>query len=93
MGHSTRLNQTGGSIQMYSPDDTDDSFYMISSGGVPLVDIMERAKEKWTGILPEELSIEAEHVQTDCLGYDLYDSGDYTEYLCITAVPEYFTRI
>jgi hypothetical protein len=32
----------------------------------------------------EEFTISAEHIQVDCFGYDLYDRGDYEDFIVIT---------
>lgn len=72
-------------ITCFKPDDTDTEFYIPTRyTKVSLTDILEKAKEKWPDITFEELNIEAEYIHTDCVGYDLYDPQDYTEYLCIS---------
>jgi len=79
-------------INCFSPDDTDETFY-IPTGWmdhrVCISDIIEKAKEKWPdGYELEDLNITAEYIHTDCLGYDLYDAGDYTNYIKITRIKK-----
>jgi len=49
--------------------------------------------ERWPGIKMNEFTLEAEHIQTEHLGYDLYESCDYTNFICIEASEEYFERM
>jgi hypothetical protein len=86
MGYGTRDG-----TRTFEPDNADECFYLRS--GFSLQEILEQAQTKWPGISPAELNIKAEHIQTDCLGYDLYDSSDYTNFICITASDSYFERL
>ena len=45
---------------------------------------MEQIKDKWPDAQFEDIEISAEHLHTDGLYYDQYESGDYTEYIVIT---------
>jgi len=77
-------------LRAFRPDDTDDEFYISCSAS--LADIIDRCGEKWPGIpiieiiSMEQIEIDPMYIHTDCLGYDLYDAGDYTNYLCIRRV-------
>ena len=83
-----------GGIKTYWPDDTKDSLYIdAGSTNASGRDILKIAEVKWPGIKMEELEFGAEHIQTDCIGYDLYDRTDYTNFSCITARQEYFERM
>lgn len=66
----------------YWPEDTDTKFYIYKS--TSLSDLLEKIQEKWPGAEMKDITIEAEYIQTDCLGYDLYDPGDYGNFLLIT---------
>ena len=90
MAHGTRE----GGIQTFWPDDTEDTLY-IDNGlfESSLEEIWKKIRAKWPGIKMSELSFGAEHIHTNCLGYDLYDSSDYTNFICIKASLEYFKRI
>lgn len=79
MGYGTRNN---GQIKTYWPDDDDDTMYISSTE--TLADILEKCMAKWgDGIQLSDLTIESEYIHTDCLTYDLYDRGDYTEFIVI----------
>ncbi|MBI4992055.1 MAG: hypothetical protein HZB99_02450 [Candidatus Harrisonbacteria bacterium] len=75
------------------PKDTKDTLYIESSyNSINLGELWGKIQLKWPSITMKELEITAEHIHTDHLSYDLYDSSDYTNFLCITASPEYFKR-
>lgn len=80
MGYSERKHP-GGSIKSFEPDETDDAFYIALSENLHV--IMERICTKWPGISLEDIRIEAEYINTDCIGYDLHDPSDWTNYLKI----------
>lgn len=80
MGHYTR----NGTIRCYTPDDTDTSFYVSSDDYLTMEDILLKAREKWgTETELGALRVTAEHIHTDCLGYDQYDPSDYTNYIVV----------
>lgn len=80
MGETTN----GKGIRSFWPDDTDTEMY-FSPGSANLGYILERAREKWGGeINIDELEIHADYIHTDCLGYDQYDPGDYTNFVRVT---------
>lgn len=79
MGYSYRNN---GNITDYWPDDSEEAFYIAH--GTTLAVILIACKEKWgdnTNL--EDISITPENIHTNCLTYDLHDSGDYTQFLRI----------
>lgn len=82
MGYGTRNN---GQIQTFWPEDTEKDIYIACTGyGITLETLLNTIKDKWPNAKPEEITIEAENIHTDCLTYDLHDSGDYTEFLHIS---------
>lgn len=85
MGYGTRGGRFGNKIQTFWPDDTDTKMYI--NGGLMsstnLQELLEKAQEKWPGISLDQIEISAEHIQTDCLGYDLYDPNDYTQFIVL----------
>jgi hypothetical protein len=83
MGYSTRKH-FGGTIESFWPDDSETEFYI--SDGTSLYVIIETCKEKWLDVEFDNIQITSEYIHTDCLGYDCYDSGDYTCFIKI----EYF---
>lgn len=90
MGYTKR---PGTKITDYLPDDTENTFYMLSDGCSTLCDIFEKAQKKWPGITLDEIEIGAENIQTQCIGYDLYDSSDYSDFLVVKASSAYFDRM
>lgn len=84
MGYTTK-----GSITSFWPDDTADVMYIASYYSLSLSAIMDRAKEKWPGKLDyEDIRITAEYIHTDCITFDGYDAGDYTNFIVITRVTK-----
>jgi hypothetical protein len=81
MGYGTRNN---GQIKTFWPDDTEDEFFI--AGSASLEAILDLAKAKWPGIELIDIHIEPQNIHTDCLTYDLYDSGDYTQFLRISRI-------
>ena len=69
------------------PEDTEEEFFLAF--GATFEEILDQAIEKW-GIASSDFSriqIEAAYMHTSHLSYDLYDSGDYTNFLCISLKP------
>jgi hypothetical protein len=86
MGHSTR---NGGRIQTFHPNDKDSKFYIASSENMG--ELMLRIKTKWPDIDISnigEIQITTEYIQTDHIGYDLYDPSDYTCFLVIERIKQ-----
>ena len=76
-----------GIIRKFWPDNTEEKFYICTYyEPVRFEDILDQAREHFQN--PEislmDLSIESDYIQTDCLGYDQYDPGDYNNFLVIT---------
>lgn len=84
MGYSTRPGRHGGTIKTYWPDDTEDTLYLTSDSQHSLAAIIELCKEKWPDVDFNDLLFESEKIHTDCLGYDLYDPMDYTDFIIIS---------
>lgn len=68
----------------YRPQDTETTIYLLSSPDWDLRAIMDMVERKW-GIthLYDQVTIRAEYIHVRCIGYDLYDSSDYDNYLVI----------
>lgn len=81
MGYSTR---PGTKIQDFWPDDTDTEMYIQSDSVSSLQDLLDRAREKWPDASMGQIRITAEEIHTACLGYDLYDPIDYTDFIILT---------
>jgi hypothetical protein len=75
-------------ITSFTPDDDEKTMYLdtgvFAFERYDLNKILELCKEKWPGVSDlSRIGIQAIYIHTDCLGYDRYDSGDYTNYLKI----------
>jgi hypothetical protein len=69
----------------FQPDNTPDKLYIEDFGVTTLGDLMISAKEHFGhDVELEELTIEAEHIQTSCLGYDAYDGADWDNFIILT---------
>lgn len=79
MGYGTR----DGGIRTFWPDDDENTLYLDSTLFLSLQELLEKAQEKWPGISLTEIQISAEKIHTDCLGYDLYDPIDYTDFIVL----------
>lgn len=86
MGYGTRPNRLGGDIRTFWPDDTDTEMYLDASQIWTLSEIQARIEEKWPGASNENIIMTAEKIHTDCLGYDLYDASDWTDFIIIRRV-------
>jgi hypothetical protein len=80
----------GTEITDFRPDDTEDIIWIstsnFSGNPISLTELLEKIHEKWSVVDLDDLKITAEYVHTECLYYDRYDSGDYTNYLKIERV-------
>jgi len=82
MGYSTR---TGTRIRDFWPDDDTNTIYITSDSSPSLADIIEQARDKWgADVSLDDIEITSEKIHTHCLGYDLYDPSDYTDFIIIT---------
>jgi hypothetical protein len=86
MGYGTRPGTLGHTIRTFWPDDTDTTMYIQTSdcAAPTLAELLDKIQDKWSGTSAENITIGAEKIHTDCLGYDLYDANDYTQFLIIT---------
>lgn len=74
-------------IRNFTPDNTPDTLYIDASlyTSLTLGEIIDKAREHFgDNICFDDLTVNAEHVHTRCLGYDLYDPTDYDDYVVIT---------
>lgn len=88
MGTFYRNGNEKTGIQCFRPDDGPDHFYVATGwtdGPVALSDILSTVLGKWGNDVDlSRVDIQAEHIHTNCIGYDRYDPGDYTDYLKIS---------
>lgn len=86
MGYGTRSGPLGHTIQTFWPDDTDTEMYLDASQIWTLTEIQARIDEKWPGASSENILFSSQKIHTDCLGYDLYDPFDYTDFIIIRRI-------
>ena len=79
MGYTTRPNTQ---IRDFWPDDTDTTMY-IESNSITLNDLIRKAQDKWPGIDLNDIAITSEEIHTQCIGYDMYDPFDYTNFIVL----------
>lgn len=82
MGYGIR----DGNIQTFTPDDDANTLYIAADwDSIGLDYLMNRIHDHFgEDANLENFSIASEHIHTDCLGYNRYDRGDYTNYIVIT---------
>lgn len=71
----------------YTPDNDESILYIPQPkyGSIPFGDMMEAIRGHFgEDVDLDSLEIGGEEIHTRCLGYDLYDSGDWDQYLIIT---------
>jgi hypothetical protein len=85
MGYTYRGDKPGYQIKDFWPDDTDTVTYIAE--GDTLENILADISNKWPGASISNITISAEKIHTRCLGCDLYDPGDYTNFIVITRAP------
>jgi len=70
------------------PENSETILYIscgIGSYQIDFLNMMDSIKSHFgEEISLEELDITAEYIHTRCIGYDLYDSSDYDNYIVIT---------
>ena len=66
----------------YSPQDDANTMYLPYSTNMQT--LLELVQAKWPTADLDEVQICTQHIQTSCIGYDLYDSSDYTDYIVVT---------
>ena len=69
----------------FTPDDTDTELYIRGDfSSVSLRELIIKCKEKFPNASFDDIKISAEYIHTNGLGYDLYEPGDYTNYIVAT---------
>lgn len=81
MGETIR---PGTGIRDFTPDNDVNTLYVrADNNSLPLLELIDRINDHFGPIDHSTLTIEAEYIHTECLGYDRYDSGDYTNYIVV----------
>lgn len=66
------------------PEDTATKLHLMSTNCWTLQNLIEFAQEKWgDSVSLEDIEMSSEKIQTRCFGYDLYDGGDYTDFIIL----------
>ncbi len=72
-------------LRYFTPDNTADKLYIRSGNVSDLDELLDRVQEHFgPDISLCDIEIEAEHIQTECLGYDIHDPHDYSDYLVLS---------
>ena len=66
------------------PVDTENDMWLCGNCSISLADIIEKAQEKWHGVSLEDIELKAVNHHEYCVGYDLYDSSDYVQYIYVS---------
>jgi len=75
-------------IRCFDPDNTADKLYISSSLEPSLEHILDSARGHFGAHLTiSDITIEAEHIHTRCLGYGSYDPGDWEDFLVVRRHP------
>jgi hypothetical protein len=85
MGYSYRF---GTDIKTFWPDDDEKTMYIKSEGwGCTMADLMQHITDKWgEDVQMTDIEVHSEKIHTDCLTYDLYDAGDYTDFIVLKKI-------
>ena len=72
----------------YWPENTQDTLYLDSCGPITLEYILMASRRHFMNqnLTMEDIEVSIEHIHTSCVGYDLYESSDYTNFFVITLV-------
>lgn len=83
MGYSTRNN---GQIKDFQPDNDENTLYV--AGSMTFEELSEAIIAHFGDVTPDQITIESEYIHTSCITYDLYDPGDYTNFIIIRKTQE-----
>lgn len=73
--------------RFYTPDNDENTLYIQSEPKWSFSQILEEIKLHFgEDSTFEQFKISSEKIHTDYLGYDCYDSSDYTDYLIIERI-------
>lgn len=67
----------------YTPQNDENTLYIPSGYNLNLSELLEMATDHFPGVELSDLTIESEKIHTRCITYDLYDSGDWDDYIII----------
>jgi len=67
--------------ESFYPDDDDDTFWTCNR--LSCSRLLEIIQEKWPDVSLDQIAISAEHLQTSCIGDDLYDRENYDNFIVV----------
>ena len=70
-------------ITRYDPDNTPNTLYIQMFGSLDFDSLREKIKEHFGDPNLDNYEISTEYIHTDCIGYDLYDSSDWSIFIII----------
>jgi len=70
-----------GSIKNFWPDDDDKTMYIYGTLDIP--DLLDRIAAKWPTRTLSDVKIDAEHIHTHSITYDLHVPSDYTDFIVV----------
>lgn len=86
MGYERRLGPYD--IVDYTPDNDQDILYIRSNSEINLDDLIDQIEDHFGTRDLSKFSISSEYIHTRCIYYDIFDSGDYDNYIIITRIKE-----
>lgn len=66
----------------------DTEYDMWLEGTLPFSEVLEKIKEKWPETSLDDIEINSEYHHQYAVGYDLYCSGDYVNYIYIRNITK-----
>jgi len=72
-------------IRNFKPDNTESVFYFPAYGEYTFTELVDAANEHFgLELTIDDYRVGIEYIHTEAVGYDRYDSSDYTNYFVIT---------
>ena len=84
MGYYERPDGTS----VYVPDDDETTLYINSECVGYFHELVTAINAKWPDVDMNEVQICPQYILPECIGYDVYDPGDYTMYYVIKIPTE-----
>ena len=82
MGYQYRYEKNGEATNCF-PVDTSTELWIEMHGDKSILDLFERAKEKWPNKDFSEITMDVVNHHQYSIYYDLYDNSDYVQYLVL----------
>lgn len=83
MGYYYEKNGT----KSFTPDNNEKELYIQTDCiQITMADLIEQIREHFKTDDMTQFAIESEEIHTRCVGYDLYDGGDWDNYIIIRRI-------